>query len=89
MRAASAIVFSILTIGHASAQAYNLNDLSPQELNLIDRGLFFVGGWQLHDKIQAQIEAQNKAAQVAFEQQRKAYESSLREQIKKELETPQ
>lgn len=89
MRLVLGFVVGLLLIGQAFAQTYNLNDLTPQELNLLSRGLFFVGGWDLHTKMQQQINAQEQARAAAFEQQRKAFESSLREQIKKELEPPQ
>lgn len=85
----ASLCFMLFTVpAPAIAQTFNLNDLSPQELNLIDRGLFFVGGSELHGKIQAQIDAQIRAMNAAAELQRQAAEAAIREQIKKELDTP-
>lgn len=77
---------SLLALATAApAQTYNLNDLSPAELNQLSRGLFFVGGWDLHSKLQGQINAQEQARYNALLERQRADEAALRKRLTDEL----
>lgn len=69
----------------ASAQTFTIGDLTIPELQQISRGLFYVGGSDLHGKIQDQINRQIAVMQKAASDQQAAQEREMRNRIVKEL----
>lgn len=80
------IIFGLMMVqAIALAQTFTLGDLSIPELQQISRGLFYVGGSDLHGKIQDQINRQIAAMQKAASDQQSAQEREMRNRIVKEL----